>query len=386
MLLSNILLILEGSALYDAINRLRFHFDDIPGFVKVALKAIQDKYTRSISIDDCISVILRAPHDELRNCKDDLQKAFNALKPFKPQQFIEALVYVAALSKCGDNVTANVCLKELLEEIPNDERNTQWKLKAALVTEATSIEHAISVCEPYNGLIENGMALRLSWRKNMKNEPNFEIFRQAFSPRVEIAAALDGALKSIPNDLVKLKEACQKLNETLDELGQGYVEDQYRAYYIAMTIFVSLAEWKHAIRNAETDAQRFLNSAQLKASEIDMTPSLSENKQFNEFIEQVRSISKLDSLKQIQDQLTSWSLPLLLFANLRDKNIEEIRQGISSKGTKENKTQESTVAFLKFDIDGEPAQQWNYLKPGTAYDLNIEVRVSNWPKVQISSH
>ncbi|WP_200924029.1 hypothetical protein [Citrobacter portucalensis] len=35
---------------------------------------------------------------------------------------------------------------------------------------------------------------------------------------------------------------------------------------------------------------------------------------------------------------------------------------------------------LKFDIDGEPAQQWNYLKPGTAYDLNIEVRVSNWPK------
>ncbi|EPT4671150.1 hypothetical protein ACVRPC_004623, partial [Salmonella enterica subsp. enterica serovar Chester] len=77
----------------------------------------------------------------------------------------------------------------------------------------------------------------------MKNEPNFEIFRQAFSPRVEIAAALDGALKSIPNDLVKLKEACQKLNETLDELGQGYVEDQYRAYYIAMTIFVSLAEW-----------------------------------------------------------------------------------------------------------------------------------------------
>ncbi|OMP13550.1 hypothetical protein COLO4_01439 [Corchorus olitorius] len=40
------------------------------------------------------------------------------------------------------------------------------------------------------------MALRLSWRKNMKNEPSFEIFRQAFSPRVEIAAALDGALKS----------------------------------------------------------------------------------------------------------------------------------------------------------------------------------------------
>ncbi|MEL2356739.1 hypothetical protein AAER84_03115 [Klebsiella pneumoniae] len=180
LLLSNILLILEGSALYDAINRLRFHFDDIPGFVKVALKAIQDKYTRSISIDDCISVILRAPHDELRNCKDELQKAFNALKPFKPQQFIEALVYVAALSKCGDNVTANVCLKELLEEIPNDERNTQWKLKAALVTEATSIEHAISVCEPYNGLIEKWNGLTAELEKEYEERAKFRDFPPSF--------------------------------------------------------------------------------------------------------------------------------------------------------------------------------------------------------------
>ncbi|EDP0973091.1 hypothetical protein F4S78_22555, partial [Salmonella enterica subsp. enterica serovar Reading] len=126
------------------------------------------------------SVILRAPHDELRNCKDDLQKAFNALKPFKPQQFIEALVYVAALSKCGDNVTANVCLKELLEEIPNDERNTQWKLKAALVTEATSIEHAISVCEPYNGLIEKWNGLTAELEKEYEERAKFRDFPPSF--------------------------------------------------------------------------------------------------------------------------------------------------------------------------------------------------------------
>jgi len=214
----------------------------------------------------------------------------------------------------------------------------------------------------------------------MQNEPNFEIFHQAFSLRIKIAAAVDGALGSIPNDLVKLKEACQKLNEIIDELGQGYVEDQYRAYYTAMTIFVSLAEWKHAIRNAEIDAQRFLNAAQLKVSEIDMTTNLSNNKQLNEFIEQVRSINKLDSLKTIQDQLTIWSLPLLLFASLRNKNARGIRRRISSEVSEDHEKLESTVAFLKFDIDGEPAQQWNYLKPGTAYDLNIEVRVSNWPK------
>ncbi|EOG8149822.1 MULTISPECIES: hypothetical protein [Enterobacteriaceae] len=214
----------------------------------------------------------------------------------------------------------------------------------------------------------------------MQNEPNIEIFHQVFSQRIEIAAALDGALKSTPHDLEKLKEACQKLNETVEELGQGYNEDQYRAYYTAMTIFVSLAEWKHAIRNAEIDAQRYLNSAKLKVSEIDMTSNYSNNEQFNEFLEQVKFINTLDSLSSIQNQLTRWSLPLLLFANLRDKDAREIRQLISNEGSEQHKKRESTVAFLKFDIDGEPAKQWNYLKPGTAYDLTIEVRVSNWPK------
>jgi hypothetical protein len=33
-----------------------------------------------------------------------------------------------------------------------------------------------------------------------------------------------------------------------------------------------------------------------------------------------------------------------------------------------------------FRSDGSPAKQCNYLKPGTSYDLTIEVRVSNWPK------
>lgn len=214
----------------------------------------------------------------------------------------------------------------------------------------------------------------------MQSEPNFEIFRQAFSQRIEIVAALDEALRSIPHDLAKLKDACQKFNETIDELDQGYVEGQYRAYYTAVTIFVSLAEWKCAIRNAEVDAQRFLNSAKLKASEVDMVSNFSNNKQLNEFIEQVQLINTLDSLNTIQDQLTKWSLPLLLFANIRNKDVGRIRQRISNEGTEDNKKLESTVAFLKFDIDGAPAKQWNYLKPGTSYDLNIEVRVSNWPK------
>jgi hypothetical protein len=98
----------------------------------------------------------------------------------------------------------------------------------------------------------------------MRKEPNFVIFHRAFSSRSEVASALAGALKPAPHDFEHLKKACLELEATISEIGQGEVEDQYRAYHTAIAIFVLLAEWKHAIRNAEPDTQRFLSSAKLK--------------------------------------------------------------------------------------------------------------------------
>lgn len=214
----------------------------------------------------------------------------------------------------------------------------------------------------------------------MQNKPSIEIFHQVFSPRIEIATALDGALKPTPDDLKCLKAACLKLKEAIDELGPGEVEDKYRAYYAAVTIFLSLAEWIHAIRNAEPDAQRFLNSAKLKVSDIDMTLSFSSDERLKKFLEDVSNVSAPKELNTLQKYLQQWSLPLLLFANVRYDGITGSRLPVTSNSDSEKEKLDTTIAFLKFDIDGEPAKQWNYLKPGTAYDLTLEVRVSNWPK------
>ena len=214
----------------------------------------------------------------------------------------------------------------------------------------------------------------------MRNEPNFEIFHRAFSSRIEVAAALAGALKPSPHDFERLKEACLELEATISEIGQGDVEDQYRAYHTAIAIFVLLAEWKHAIRNAEPDAQRFLSSAKLKASEVDKSLSFAADERLDAFLDQVEGLKSVDELTAIQDQLKRWTLPLLLFANLRARGFGGLRVPVSNGSSEEPEKLETTVAFLKFDIDGEPAKHWNYLKPGTSYDLTIEVRVSNWPK------
>jgi hypothetical protein len=214
----------------------------------------------------------------------------------------------------------------------------------------------------------------------MRKEPNFVIFHRAFSSRSEVAAALAGALKPTPHDFEQLKKACLELEATISEIGQGDVEDQYRAYHTAISIFVLLAEWKHAVRNAELDAQRFLSSAKLKASEVDKSLSFAADEQLGVFLHQVENLKSVNELATMQDHLKQWALPLLLFANLQERGFGGLYiPAFNGKSEKPEKL-ETTVAFLKFDIDGEPAKHWNYLKPGTYYDLTIEVRVSNWPK------
>lgn len=158
-LLSGILVSLERSALFQAVKRLHYRFVDVPGFARVALKSIRDDYTRSISINDCVTTILRASQGELQNCVDDIKTAFNALKPFRPEGFVEALLYAAALTKAGNHFTASDCFNELLAAIPIEDRNEQWRLNASLVAAASEIEHAIGSGEAFVELIEKWSSL-----------------------------------------------------------------------------------------------------------------------------------------------------------------------------------------------------------------------------------
>lgn len=179
-LLSGILHSLEGNALYHAVNRLHYGFKGVPGFAKVALKSIRDNYTRSISIDDCASAILRAPHNELQNCVDDIKKAFEALKPFRPESFIEALLYAAALTKAGNHATAGTCFRELMANIPVEDRNEQWRLEAALVAAASEIEHAIGGGDAFVELIENWNSLLSDLEKENEERAKLRDFPTSF--------------------------------------------------------------------------------------------------------------------------------------------------------------------------------------------------------------
>lgn len=214
----------------------------------------------------------------------------------------------------------------------------------------------------------------------MRNEPKFATFRRAFSSRVSVAAAIRDALLPSTQAVGQLKKARRTFEDAICDLGKGHVEDQYRAYGIASGVFAQLAEWKHAIRNAEPDAQRFLKAAKMKASEIDRTSGVAQIEPLMSILDQLPGIQDPADLNSIQSLLEDWALPLLMFANVSGSDTGRLGIPSSRNGAATSEKLETTVAFLKFDIDGRPAKNWNYLKPGTAYDLTIEVRVSNWPE------
>jgi hypothetical protein len=177
--LTGILLTLEGAALYRAVDRLLYGFRDVPGFAKVALKALQDDYTRSISTDDCVTAILRAPPEELRESTAELEKAFEGLKPFRKEDFLETIFLAAVFSKAGSFNVGATMFKQLLAEIPKEERNELWRIETALVTTALEIEHAIGDAEEISDLSERWAGIAA----DLENENEERAKLRDFPPR-----------------------------------------------------------------------------------------------------------------------------------------------------------------------------------------------------------
>lgn len=179
-LLSNILLNLEGRALYHAVDRLWMGFAKVPDFSKVALKAIQDDYTRSISTDDCIAMLLRAPREELKNCVDDIKRAFKALKPYRPEGFFEALVYAALLTKAGNHAVSAECFQEMLAEIPVEDRSALWRIQTSLIATASQIELSIGSGDAFYELVGHWKTLLSDLEKENEERAKLRDFPPSF--------------------------------------------------------------------------------------------------------------------------------------------------------------------------------------------------------------
>lgn len=145
----------------------------------------------------------------------------------------------------------------------------------------------------------------------------------------------------------------------------------------ALEVSEHLARWFEAVRSAEYDPERYLRAARLRLAEM---PREAEPQGYAanllEALAGVDSDISPSDVAAICRAAACVPMPLGVYA---DPEPDMTGQDIWERKQRE-KPPELTVAFLRFLINGRPAKDVEWLTPGEAHDLEIEVRVSRWPE------
>jgi hypothetical protein len=203
-----------------------------------------------------------------------------------------------------------------------------------------------------------------------------EIHSTAFSARIEAVEALQAAGLGSLNDAARLSSAAAELRLTAHKYGDAPSGAIYSAFADLVEMVGFLVDWRAAVLNAGTDAQRFVTAAKERATawseKYNSESSLAMLRAAANAIDNIQSISQVATTAV---HLAAIPLPIGLYS-LPRRNSRPVN---ASAGAEERKTTDLTVAFLKFTIDGTPVAETHYVSPGETHDLDIEVRVSRWP-------
>lgn len=152
----------------------------------------------------------------------------------------------------------------------------------------------------------------------------------------------------------------------------------YNAFGGVVRIVDMLAHWRRAVLDAEPDADRYLRSARERHrlwlddyGHSDATADL------RTAVEGLATLGSTDQIAEIAGALTAVPLPIGIFAQ-PEKPDWTVKANLAAP--KEEPLVDLTVAFLKFQFDGQPAAEVHQLAAREVHDLEIEVRVSRWPQ------
>jgi hypothetical protein len=135
---------LEDAGLYDAVDQLFTRFTNVPGYVRVVLKALRSHFTRRISTQDCMTVLLNTSSEELSKCRLEINSTLNEYLPASPITMRESTILITLLTKAGFWDDAHNSAKHFLESIPDDERNRKFRLEFKLLYLAITTERDLT--------------------------------------------------------------------------------------------------------------------------------------------------------------------------------------------------------------------------------------------------
>ena len=205
------------------------------------------------------------------------------------------------------------------------------------------------------------------------------ILSQVFPARIEAVEALSAAAKVRNNNAKQLRDAASKLDEFGPRYGRASTATVYAAFAELLRSVAMLVEWRDAVLNAATEADRFLRSA--KARHRQWQQEYEKNESVQPLVVVGNGIYDIDtpeSVGSVCEQLARTPLPIGVFSDpifsRRDYGFADLEGDIREIPV------ELAVAFLCFQIDGQAAAETHFLTPNETHDIEIEVRVSRWPE------
>jgi hypothetical protein len=204
------------------------------------------------------------------------------------------------------------------------------------------------------------------------------VLSQAFPARIRAVEELIQAIPTKGGRPDDLRQAADELDRAGPLYGRASTGAIYSAFSQLLRIIALLVEWREGVLGATQDADRFQRAAienyRLWQSEY---ASLRTADRIKQAVDGICALRSIEDVGAICEALAKTPLPLGVFAG----DSPRLRLPIEDQNEHQPKEepQELNVAFLRFMIDGAPADATHFLTPGETHDLEIEVRVSRWP-------
>lgn len=175
-----------------------------------------------------------------------------------------------------------------------------------------------------------------------------------------------------------------ELDSTSASLDNPTAAVAYAAFAGLIRIASTLVQWYDAVLEALPDTDRFLRSAkaryQLWLKEYEGAAAAIK---LVEASGTLLDVSSLDDAVKFLNAIGAVPLPLGMLA--QDESFART-QRLDREERPMAEPLQLTVAFLKFQIDSVSVQYIHQLTPGEVHDLELEVRVSRWPKEHSELH
>lgn len=189
---------------------------------------------------------------------------------------------------------------------------------------------------------------------------------------VESLRALSAGLTVAPEELGRISS---RLDEASIQFEHASTSTAYGALAGLIRLVASLTEWRKSVLDASEGADRIFRSTVERYRMWHR--EYGEQEAAEPFLDAAGLIPKICSLPDFEDlckALATTPLPVGAFSDGRYRIPRNSNQQVT-----EPAPAELSIAFLKFQIDGEAAATIHHLAPSVLHDLEIEVRVSRWP-------